>query len=254
MYLTSGITPFDIYKSGLHHFKGRLALSPGGLSGKGELDWDKGTVNANFMQFGAFSVKADTMNLQVKALNSSDQIALDTRNIKGEIDFDKQTGNFKANAEFVTSALPYNQYMTSMNEFDWDMRNQTITFKSPPGKFAVFTSTDPMRDSLTFTGKTAFYDLKTNDLNIGGIPYIQTCDAFIYTETGDVHIKPGGAMDTLLNAKIICDTSNQYHVINRATVDLQGRKFYTAEGFYEYNIGNKLQKLNLTEYNRSKGG
>lgn len=243
MYLTSGITPFDIYKSGLHHFKGRLALSPGGLSGKGELDWDKGTVNANFMQFGAFSVKADTMNLQVKALNSSDQIALDTRNIKGEIDFDKQTGNFKANAEFVTSALPYNQYMTSMNEFDWDMRNQTITFKSPPGKFAVFTSTDPMRDSLTFTGKTAFYDLKTNDLNIGGIPYIQTCDAFIYTETGDVHIKPGGAMDTLLNAKIICDTSNQYHVINRATVDLQGRKFYTAEGFYEYNIGNKLQEI-----------
>lgn len=243
MYLTSSVTPFDMYKSGLHHFKGRLALSPGGLSGMGELDWDKGTISSAYMPFGAFSARADTMNLQVKALNASDQIALDTRNIRGEVDFDRQNGHFKANTEYVTSALPYNQYLTSMNEFDWDMRNQTITFLAPPDKYALFTSTHPDQDSLTFNGKTAFYDLKTNDLNIGGIPYIQTCDAFVYTEKGEVHIKPGGVMDTLLNARIVCDTSNQYHVINRATVQIGGRKFYSAQGFYEYNIGEKAQEI-----------
>lgn len=66
--------------------------------------------------------------------------------------------------------MPYNRYQTSMNEFEWDMKEQTITFKTDPGKMADFLCTDPVQDSLTFQGKTAFYDLRSNLLQIGGVP------------------------------------------------------------------------------------
>ena len=57
-------------------------------------------------------------------------------------------------------------------------------------------------------------------------------------------------MTTLNNAKIIADTINQYHVINRATVDIKGKKLYKATGFYEYNIGDRKQEI---EFNNIVG-
>jgi hypothetical protein len=50
-------------------------------------------------------------------------------------------------------------------------------------------------------------------------------------------------MTTLENAQIIADTINQYHVINRATVDVVGAREYRASGFYEFNIGDKEQEI-----------
>ena len=45
------------------------------------------------------------------------------------------------------------------------------------------------------------------------------------------------------NARIVADTANKYHVINRATVDVKGKKDYRAKGYYEYNIGDRKQEI-----------
>ena len=148
-----------------------------------------------------------------------------------------------ANADSTMTTMPYNKYITSLHDFVWDMKDETITFKNESGGRGDFISIHPDKDSLYFQGDTAFYDLKTNELKIGGVDLIQTCDAFIYTEDGNVEISKGGVMDTLMNAKIIANTTNKYHVINRATVNLMGKKDYRATGFYEYNIGNREQEI-----------
>ncbi len=253
MYITTKEKPFEMFQANNHTLKGTLILTPRGVRGRGVFDWDKGIMTSKLFTFGAYSTSADTMDMQIKALGTS-EFAFDTRNIRGVADFDEQVGRFKANSDRISTTMPYNKYQTSMNEFNWDMKNETVTFKADERKLATFLSTDPEQDSLRFQGKTAFYNLKSYELKIGGVPFIQTADAYVYTETGDVDIRPGGVMSTLENARIICDTINKYHIINRATVNVKGRKLYTAKGYYEYNIGDRKQEILFTDISGARVG
>lgn len=246
MYITTKEKPFDMFKAGEHTLKGTLILTPKGVKGRGLFDWTKGAMTSKLLSFGAYSTFADTMDMQIKVVGAN-ALAFDTKNVSGKADFDEQIGKFKANTDKISTAMPYNKYQTSMSEFTWDMAGETVTFKSDQDKLANFLSTDPNQDSLSFKGKTAFYNLKTYELKIGGVPFVNSCDALIYTENGVVDIKPGGALNTLENAKIVADTTTKYHVINRATVDIKGKKLYQAKGYYEYNIGNKKQEILLTD-------
>jgi len=246
MYVRSKEAPFELFGQGVHTLTGLLILTPDGLKGRGLLDWDKASMRSRLFSFGAFSAKADTTNLKIKAFDT-DAIALRTTNLNGIVDFDEKMGRFRANEQFATTLLPYNQYETSFNKFDWNMEEDAVTFKSDEGKLGSFLSVHPDQDSLRFQGKTAYYDLKTNLLKIGGVPDIISSDAYIYTEDGNVEIQPGGVMTELHNAKILADTTSKYHVINRATVRVLGRKEYRASGFYEYNLADKKQEIEFAD-------
>lgn len=235
MYVESKAKDFELFKSPGYFHKGTLILTPTGLKGRGVFEWSEGKLTSKLISYGPFQASADTADLEIKSLDGKG-IAFDSRNIDGELDFDAQNGQFKANSENANTTLPLDQYRTSMNEFTWDMREKTIKFKADPNKPGVFVSIDPDQDTLMFKGKTAFYDMKTNFLNIGGTEVIKSADAFIYLDTTGIIIEPGGKMKQLANARIVADTMNKYHTINRATVDVLGKKLYKATGYYEYNI------------------
>jgi len=241
MYIRTKEESFKLFKADNYTVDGTLILTPDGLKATGKFEWEKGIMNSKLMSFGAFSALADTANVQIKAFEG--EFAFDTKNVNANLDFDTQRGKIYANEDGLTTTMPYNQYQTSMGELDWDMAGETIDFKNKGKEYGDFVSIHPDQDSLNFQGKTAFYDLKTNELKIGGIPRIQTADAYVYTETGDVQINKGGVMSTLENVKIVASTENEYHVINRATIDIKGKKDYTAKGYYEYNIGDRQQEI-----------
>ncbi len=253
MYVTPKEAPFTLFNQDNHTLDGTPILPPGGLKGDGLLDWDKARMESDFFSFGAYSAKADTTDLNIRAFDT-EEMALKTQNVQGFVDFDKQVGTFKANEDFLETTLPYNQYQTSMNEFDWDMKEETITFKTEEGALGSFVSIHPEQDSLRFQGADAFYDLKTDELNISGVPFIIAADAFIYPDSGKVDIQPGGVMTTLENARIVADTISKYHVINRATVNILGRKEYRASGFYEYNIGDREQEIEFADISGTRVG
>lgn len=246
MYVRTKEEAFALFQENNHTLDGTMILTPGGLKGNGLLNWDKAKMESDYFSFGAFSAEADTTNLGIRAFDA-EELALRTENVYGFVDFENNVGTFKANEEFLETILPYNQYQTSMNEFDWDMKQETITFKAEPGNPGTFVSIHPNQDSLNFQGESAFYDLQTSQLNIGGVPYIISADAFIYPDSGIVDIESGGFMKTLENARIVADTITKHHVINRATVDIRGRKEYSASGFYEYNIGDKQQEIEFAD-------
>lgn len=236
MYVQSKAKDFDLFKAAGYTHKGVLILTPSGLKGRGEFEWAEGRLTSKIISYGPFQASADTGNLEIKALNNKG-IAFDSRNVDGELDFDAQNGHFKANSEDATTTLPLDQYRTSMNEFTWDMRRQTIEFKADAKRLGKFISIDKAQDSLAFEGKTALYDLKTNLLRIGGVKIINTADAYVYPpDTADIFIQSGGAMRQIHNARIEADTQSKYHTINRATVDILGKNVYKATGFYQYNI------------------
>ena len=253
MYITSAEAAFQLFKEGQHTLNGRIVLTPGGLKGVGDFDWPQARLNSNMFSFGAFSVKADTMALEVKA-EGSGEAALKTNNIRGEVDFDEKKATFKSNQEFLNTALPYNRYETSMNAFDWDLAGKRIVFKSDEKKPGTFTAVQPERDTLKFQGSTATYTLDDYFLRIGGVPFIKSADAFIYPDSGRVDISAGGEMSVLENATIVCDTINRNHRIGRAKVTILGRKEYRASGFYEYPIGDKKQEIEFSDIRGTRVG
>ncbi len=237
--------PFKIYQEGDRNFSGTLVLTPEGLRGNGDLTWDRAIVNSKYFNFGTNSAQSDTMELSIWAIDAED-FAISTDDLNGFVDFDKQLGKFKSNKDTSYTTLPYNQYVTTMNEFTWDMAQENITFASG-AELADFISIHPNQDSLIFSGNTAYYDIKESKLNIGGVPFVKSCDAFIYPDKGRVFVQSGGVIDEFENAKIVADTANQNHIINRAKVRVIGRKDYKAEGYYEYNIGPHQQEIFLSD-------
>ena len=244
MYISSETAPFALFKEDKHTLAGTLILTPGGLKGDGSLDWDKAGLQSKLISFGAYSATADTSTINIRTVGV-EGVAIRTQNVNSDIDFDKKVGKFKANTPKEWTNFPYNQYQTSLNEYTWNMQDETIRFHAPTGIMGKFRSVHPDQDSLNFEGEIAMYDLKSNELRLGGVPHIIAADAFVYPDSGLVTIQAGGEMRTLENARIIADTLNQNHVINRATVQIRGKRFYQAEGYYEYNIGEREQEIHF---------
>lgn len=242
MYVESKAKDFELFKEPGYTHKGTLILTPSGLKGKGVFDWAVGRMQSKLMSYGPFQASADTCDLQIKALTGTG-FTFDARNVRGLLDFDAQKGDFKANTTNANTSLPLNKYRTSMNEFEWDMKAQTITFKSDPTKPGAFVSTDPDQDSLSFRGRTAFYDMKASQLSIGGVEFIKSADALIYPDSGAVEILPDGKVKEMENCRIVADTVTKYHTINRAKVHIAGKKAFSATGYYAYDLIGRKQEI-----------
>ena len=242
MYVKTKEKPFELFNEKYHTLEGTAILTPGGLKGDGVFDWDKASMKSGLISFGAFSATADTTSLNIKSLDDEDA-SLSTANVKADVDFDNQIGIFESNDKSISTTLPVNQYTTSLSKFEWDMDQETINFISDKDKMGIFTSIHLDQDSLMFEGESALFDIKNKELHINGVPVIRSADALIYPDSNYVLVKRGAKMDSLINAKIVADTSNRHHVINRAVVQIKGKKEYTARGFYEYNITGKDQEI-----------
>lgn len=238
--------PFELFKAGGHRFDGGLVLTPEALKGNGTLGWNAADMTSRDMNFTTFGAYADTADVAIRSLSGDDRLALSTSDVKAKIDFETQTGNFENNSVELATALPYNQYKTSIDRFDWDMDGGNITFRAEPGKNR-FTSTHPDQDELTFTGQAATFDINSSMLEVEGVPFVRSADATIFPGDGKLNVEPGAKIQELTDARIVADTINEYHVINRATVQLLGRKEYRASGFYEYNVGPHTQEFELQD-------
>ena len=235
---------FELFGTGDHTFQGTLVLTPEALRGGGQLDWSQATVDSEDFSFGAKQSTIDTATVSIKSQEDPGRIALTTSNVHADFDFATGKADFASNGTELNTELPYIQFRTSSDRFDWDMAGGNITFATSAGKDR-FTSINPDQDSLTFTGSTAVYDNLASQLTVGGVPYVISADARIIPGDSNLVVQPNGKIQQLTDAQIVADTLNQYHVINRATVDIAGRKEYTASGFYEYNVGPHEQEFEL---------
>jgi hypothetical protein len=245
--------PFEMFKTGAHQFNGGLVLTPEALKANGELVWDAATLTSRDIDFSVFGAMADTANVAIKSLSGDDRLALQTTNVSADVDFETQIASFANNSTDLATSLPYNEFKTSIDRFDWNMASGNVVFQAKPGKDR-FTSTNPDQDELTFIGEEAMFDINTSLLTVKGVPFVKSADAKIYPGDGQLLVNPGGDIDVLSDARIVADTINEYHVINRATVKLNGRKEYTASGFYEYNVGPHTQEVEFQDIVGSRVG
>lgn len=217
-------------------FTGELILTNEGLTGGGALDWDEAKLTSKNIAFTTDALESDTASLEIKALaGAGDNFSIRTPNVQAKIDFKERFGNFKANTEDIPTEFDYNQYKTSINEFDWDIDAKVLEFRAPEGSAgSVFESTREDQKGLKFLGKKATYNLVSSRLDIEGVERIDVADGYIIPENGEVVIDTFALMHTLENAQIVMDTLNEYHTITNATVDVYGRHNLLGSGEIVY--------------------
>jgi len=234
--------PFSLYEN-TATLKGDLLLSSTGLYGRGELFWKEGNLKSNYLKLMADEAESQASDLTINAFDTA-AVAFATTNVAANINFTEGKGAFKS-AGNLKIDLPYNNYQTTMNAFDWDIKNGLIELYTPQNedKSYYFRSTDKNREDLKFAAKSGLYNLNNYYLKAYQVPHIIVGNSKIIPDSATLTIQPSGTIQTLTNATIFTDTIFSHKVYN-ATVDIKTGKEFEASGTYDYiSLGNNVQPI-----------
>ena len=239
-------SPFRLFPKQKHEFEGELVLTADSLAGKGIMNWDLGILKSDEIRFSENGIQSDFADLTFRNRKEK-TIAIDTKNISANISFGKNIGSFKSQKKKGTIDFPTNKYETTLLDFDWDMGNEIVTFNSAEKDFGKFTSTHSEKDSLSFMGKTAAFDLNTGLLQIGGVVGISTADSWVELLGEKITVGKTGEMETLQNVTVFAGEKNKFHALKNAEVEIIGKNKFTGRGNYEYVLESKKQVIQNLE-------
>ena len=178
---------------------GILALTPFGVKGKGIFDWYGATLESNTtgdFKFQKNGLSSSSSSVVIKS-KLGDGSAFKNNNVEFVIDFDKQTGDFKALKDDLSTDLPHNSYQTTLSEFHWDMKKNNIQMDAGEDGSGFFLAMNNSQDSLIFSGTSANYNIDSGTLVIDGVDSVKIADAFIYPNNDRIVIEQGSKMKTL---------------------------------------------------------
>ncbi|MBX7181610.1 MAG: hypothetical protein K1X82_05825 [Bacteroidia bacterium] len=240
MEVSSREKPISLF-NGISTMKGKVSLSPKGLSGNGLMDFDLAEMDSKNFKYKQNSFSADTSNFRLTDPNTKAP-SFTTTNLKSNIDFNKRVGEFKSNAGATSVQFPVNKYICMIDEFKWFMDKGTIDFISKnkvsggDGDLvgSKFVSIAHGQDSLYFVSPKATFDQKAFTITAFDVKYIESADAQIFPDSGKVVVKENADMQELNNAKIIANRTTKFHKLYECNLKITGRKRYSGSGKYDY--------------------
>ncbi|MBI9053379.1 MAG: hypothetical protein JEY96_06145 [Bacteroidales bacterium] len=266
MYAEQTKEPFELFGNN-SMLSGSLTIQPIGLKGNGIFNLDKAELRSKEFNISSNSFKSDTTTFSLKSIDKKDFNFI-TENLKGEIDFTSQAGDFVSNDQFTIAKFPKNLYLSYLDKFNWNISEDEIAIVSSPQidttasenikelarlkddnlPGALYLSIHRSQDSLRFASTNAIYKLKDSTINATEVEYIKVADALVYPEEKDVTIGNLAEIKTLKNAEIIADSEHRYHKIYNAKVNIKGRYNYLGTGDYDYIDENKdVQIVHFTD-------
>jgi hypothetical protein len=242
-------------------FAGTLSLTPQGMMGNGTIRIRDAEMDSKGFNFKQHTFDALIANFRIRSYDLA-ALSISTKNYRTHFDFDLKRGEFKSNVGISRIEFPFNQYICSMDRFDWMLDNEEITLMNESNMQGVsdsssmaslidvgyvgseFISVSPAQDSLRWFAMKARYNLKTNVINADDVKIIKVADAAIFPDSGKVRIMKDARMEILHNAGIIANTVSRYHNFYRADVAIATRHKYDAKGFYDYlDIAGERQQI-----------
>jgi len=247
-YLKASATPkFELeFFNSEAKLRGTAIVRKDGMRGSGTFTFKTATITSSDYSFNRWSILSDTASFNLKntfAEPNENAIAFQVRNVKSNLNFKDRKGEFKANNLSSLVQFPVNQYYCKMGLSNWYMDRLEV-FLNGLNESQVatndrivtpnFFSTHPKQDSLQFRANTVKYDLKNRTIFCENVPFIPVADARIYPDSNKLVIRKNAEMDTLTNATIHANHSDNAHRFNQANVVVMGRKNYVANGQYLY--------------------
>ena len=247
-------------------FAGGLIFTDHDLTGTGAFKFESSEMFSYNFNFGDHTVDADTTDFRLFTANT-DSLALTAQNYRTHLDFDARLIEFRTNNIGSMVDLPYNKLLCSMESIDWYMdRHELVLSNDISDKVSnmedlsfremmevdlsgsdIICTKDEM-DSLTFFSGFARYDMLNYTLFAEDVYYLDVADASIFPAGGNLTVKRGGLIDTLVNANIIANRDQKYHHIKNAAVRIFAKSYYEARGTYSYiDVENFIQDIELSE-------
>ena len=262
--------PMDMFnnRAALH---GDFWLTSNGSGANGAIAIRDAEIDSKEFHFGMRTIDSDKTDFRLKATYADVEVGilprdgyeLLTYDYTAHIDFNKDIGSFTANSGGSKVDFLINQYIATIDEFEWHMHRETIRFRNTtakdPERFdglsmeelldqemvgAEFVSTSPFQDSLRFFAMEALYNRKHYVIEASGVKYIRVADAAIYPDQERVTIFRKAEMDTLKKARILTNVFTKHHAFHDATVSIAGRNRFEGSGMYDYvDMTETLQKI-----------
>jgi hypothetical protein len=235
MYVNTKDHDVDVFDDG-QLFKGNLKQTPAQLSGNGVLSWDNAALTSQEVRFAPVLADAAISNIRIGDVDAG-MISFVSDNVKSHIDFEKRTGDFRANEKGHLTKLQYNQFTSTMDDFKWDMDRKTILMTAT-GRMKtqeyVFKSTNPAQDGLSFISTKALFDMNDGVIYAEEIPYIDIADSRVFPNDGKATIEKDAYIRPLENSKLLAARDNKYHELYDCKISVLGRNAIAGSGYYLY--------------------
>ncbi|HEY0111304.1 MAG TPA: hypothetical protein VGB67_16815, partial [Fibrella sp.] len=220
-----------------------LVLRATGLFGNGLLTRTDSEVESGSIKFGKDGFLADNARLKIQSMADVKGVAskpvllgtsidVDFDQVKGIVDLAINRDN-QAIDDTLSSSMefPYAAYRTNINRAQWNIKGKTIAMKGDP-KTSTFTATAEEQEGLTFKAGAGLYDVEKMMLNISGVPYINSADARIYPDKGQVTVRRNGEMLPFKNARLELDTVSLFHRLRNGNIQIASRTRFSGDATY----------------------
>lgn len=242
---------------------GNSKITPHGMYGTGIVKFGRADISSQLFAYKHHELLADTSDLRIYDISSGKDIAFSTDNYNSHIDFKTRKGKFVANGEASEVYFVKNQIKAKSSEFEWDPIDSTVLrFKwDDPYKDVVIDDT-PSRDLVDmisqgndlyavdpsvgyrFSVLNAEFDFTKNVIFAHGVRFINTGDAAVIPQHGDVVIREKARIDELHKSRILAGRENKYHELYDCKVNIHTATKFYGNGYYDYVDENEqIQKL-----------
>ena len=233
------------------YFKGKTTLTPDGYSADGKLRFGLTEFDSDHFALDSRTFVADSAKFLLYSADST-SIAFAATNYRANVDFDAQKVQYDYLDTNSSLDFPMNQYICSLKEAEWDMATNNLHLYNPVESFgdyatattheellavhtnaSKFISLVPGQDSLQFYSMNAEYDMTNYVIHAHDVKIIRVADAAVFPYEHDVDINAESKLDPI-NGDLLADTLNRFHTYKNAVVDIQSRKKYQAQGYWDY--------------------
>jgi len=251
MYIANRQEPFEFYNS-TAQLDGEVNITANGMFGSGQLTTRGSISQSDELTFRENDYSARHADFKIltdipdKPAMQGDDISLNFDLIANVADVHPEQAGFAA------ISFPYTQMKTSITNAVWDLTAQTISMTKPetvPIENSYFYTTRKDLDSLAFNASSATYDIKADNLDIEGIPWIIVADAKIIPEGHQATILENSGLLPFANAEIIIDTLNEYHYLNQGHITIISRNKFVGNAQYKVPINSDTFSIQFNEFN-----
>ncbi len=223
---------------------GRLIMTPERMISSGSFTYERAQVTAyDYFQLDPTRIISPAADFHILT-HRPGEYAMESKNVTIALNLDKKMAVATTNTDTSLTIFPYNQFITTMRTYRWDLKESRIVFDvrgTPDTTTALFISTAPGADSLTINSPYAVYDIDNFQINAYNVRYIEVDDSWVIPAEGKVTIEKGGRLPYLPHATIIADRHRKFHRIEEADLSIQGKYAISGTGVYPYRTVSGVQ-------------
>ena len=233
------------------YFTGKTSLSPEGYSADGKLRFGLTEFDSDHFALDSRTFVADSANFLLYSADTSN-VAFAATNYRAKVDFDSEKVRYdyldlNSNLDF-----PMNHFICSLKEAEWDMPTNSLHLYNSEESFgdyatattreellavhsnaSKFISLVPEQDSLQFYSMSAEYDMTNYVIHAHDVKIIRIADAALFPYNHDVDIDAESRLEPI-RGELLADTLNGFHLYKDAVVNIHSRKYYDAQGIWDY--------------------